>query len=89
MREDQVKRLEDVSERLAEVALRDADPDNWTASDVPLVDMTRDQRGDANWCRKTAVQTVALLNQVQRLLLSTQAPGGGAPAPDGEGELSP
>lgn len=87
MREDQIKRLEDVSQRLAEVAIRDADPETWTASEVPLVDMTRDERGDANWCRKTAVQTLAVLAHVQRILTASPAPG--APGAGSEVEASP
>lgn len=63
----QLKRLADLENRLIDVALSDADPDNWTANGTILADMTSEQRGDAAWCRKTAVQTVALLIRVQQL----------------------
>ena len=68
MRDDQKIRLQEVSEKLAEVVIADADPVNWAASGVLLCDMTRDQRGDASWCRKTAVQSIALLTSLERLL---------------------
>ncbi|HHC8921427.1 TPA: hypothetical protein ACN3MR_002895 [Stenotrophomonas maltophilia] len=87
MRDDQRKRLQDVSESLAEVAIRDADPSNWTAFDKPLCDMSKDERGDAAWCRKTAVQSVALLCRLQQLLRDTGAPGGGDKDPDPEAEI--
>lgn len=79
MRDDQRQRLADISEALAEVAIRDADPANWTAADKPLCDMTKEERGDAAWCRKTAVQSVALLGRLQQILRDT---GGGKSGDD-------
>lgn len=68
MRPDQKSRLEDLNERLIETVILDADPLNWTANDKILSEMTGEERGDANWCRKTAVQSVSLLIRVQQLL---------------------
>lgn len=79
MRDDQRQRLADISEALAEVAIRDADPANWTAADKPLCGMTKEERGDAAWCRKTAVQSVALLGRLQQILRDT---GGGKSGDD-------
>lgn len=79
MRDDQRQRLADIYEALAEVAIRDADPANWTAADKPLCDMTKEERGDAAWCRKTAVQSVALLGRLQQILRDT---GGGKSGDD-------
>ncbi len=78
MRTDQRIRLAEVAERLAEVVIRDADPDSWAAGDLTLAEMDREQRGDAAWCRKTAVQSVALLVRVESLLDVDPA----SPAPD-------
>lgn len=86
MREEQRIRLLEVSERLAEVTIRDADPDNWTAAGKLLCDMDQKERGDANWCRKTAVQSVALLVRVQQLL-ATPGPGKPGDAEKSEEEL--
>lgn len=79
MNEDQAKRLEAIEEKLVEVALRDADPGNWSAPGVLLCDMSAAQRGDAKWCRQTAVQTLAVLNQVQRAISAYRTPQKGVP----------
>jgi hypothetical protein len=68
MTPDQIARLQDLQGRLVETVINDADPQNWTASGLLLADMDSQQRGDANWCRKTAVQSVSLLIRVQQLL---------------------
>jgi hypothetical protein len=73
MRTDQLARLEALRDRLLEVAISDADPDNWTACGSKPKDMSKDERGDAKWCRSLAVSTVALTMQVQRLMLSQAA----------------
>lgn len=80
MRPDQLPRLEGLRDRLIERALVDADPLQWVAGDKAPKDMTRDERGDAKWCRSLATSTVALAMQVQRLLQNPTA--GGALAPD-------
>ena len=67
MRPDQAARLEDLSERLAEQTLLDADPANWTAAGKIGQDMTVEERGSAVWDRKLAVQTVSLLMRVETL----------------------
>lgn len=80
MRPDQLARLESLRDRLVERALNDADPANWVAGDKVPKDMTRDERGDAKWCRLLAVSSVSLTLQVQRLM--TDAAAGGAIVPD-------
>ncbi|MCS4235037.1 hypothetical protein [Stenotrophomonas sp. BIGb0135] len=83
MRPDQKKRLAEVSEKLAEVAINDADPANWTGDGKLLSQMTKEERGDAAWCRKTAVQSVALLGRLQQLLRDdTAGKGGNDPDPE-------
>lgn len=74
MREDQAKRLEDMEERLIEAAIADADPQNWAGAGELLMDMNRNTRGDAAWCRKTAIQTVALAMNVRKLIADYRAP---------------
>jgi len=75
MRDDQLSRLSTLHDKLIEVALRDADPENWTAGSKKLCDMTREERGDAKWCRSTAVTSVALTMQVQRMMQSPSLGG--------------
>lgn len=80
MSPDQLIRLESLRDKLMERAIVDADPANWVAGDKPPKDMTRDERGDAKWCRGLAINTVSLAMQVQRLMLNPTA--GGALVPD-------
>jgi len=82
MREDQCERLEAVEDKLIEVVLRDADPGTWSGAGLLLCDMTKQQRGDAAWCRKTASQTVVLLSQVQRVIANYRTPTKGVPPND-------
>lgn len=82
MRPDQKKRLADVSERLTEIVINDADPDTWSGQGKLLGDMTKDERGDAAWCRKTAVQSVALLCRLQQLLRDDAGGKGDGPDPE-------
>lgn len=67
MRKDQIERLNDLSERVAEQFILDADPDNWAGTGKTAADMDTAERGDAVWCRKLAVQTGALLARVRDL----------------------
>lgn len=80
MTPDQLARLEKLRDKLVERALIDADPDNWIAGCKAPWEMTRDERGDAKWCRSLAVSTVALTMQVNRLMANPSA--GGALVPD-------
>jgi hypothetical protein len=67
MREDQIKRLDDLAERLVEQVLTDADPSAWTAADKLPGQMTAEERGDAAWCRKVASGTLAIATQALAL----------------------
>mgnify|MGYP007071573328 CR=1 FL=1 len=80
MSPDQLIRLEALRDKLMERAIVDADPANWAAGDKAPKDMTREERGDAKWCRGLAINTVSLAMQVQRLMLNPTA--GGALVPD-------
>lgn len=61
MRPDQIQRINDLTERLADVFLVEADPANWSADGKRPVDMTSQERGDRHWCRKGAISTGAIL----------------------------
>ena len=79
MKQDQLERLLALRDRLLETAMIDADPANWVAGGIKPCDMTREERGDAKWCRSLAVSTVALTMQVERLAQNPLA--GGATVP--------
>lgn len=80
MRPDQLTRLEALRDKLVERALIDADPANWIAGSKAPWEMTRDERGDAKWCRSLAGSTVMLAMQVNRMMSNPTA--GGAVVPD-------
>jgi hypothetical protein len=71
MNQDQLKRLTKLSEKLADVALSDADPENWVGHGVLPMDLTAADRGDAVWCRKVALSTLSVLGRTVTLI--TQA----------------
>ena len=75
MKPDHLHRLEALRDSLLERALADADPANWIAGEKIPSEMTRDERGDAKWCRILAVNTVALTMQVARLLQNLSVGG--------------
>ena len=68
MREDQIARLTDLSEKLADVVLEEADPDEWPGAGMPLAAISQQERGDRYWCKKNAAATFALLERTQSLL---------------------
>lgn len=68
MRQDQIQRLAELSEKLAEVVLEEADPAEWPGAGVPLASMTKEERGDRYWSKKNAAATFALLERTTSLL---------------------
>jgi hypothetical protein len=78
MRPDQITRLRELQEKLAEVVLEEADPDMWPGAGVPLADVDRETRGDRYWCKKNAAATFALLERTTSTL--SYSPADGEPA---------
>lgn len=72
MREDQKQKLETLAERLADVFIVEADPDNWSGAGVIPKDMTQQQRGDRHWDRKGAMGTGGVLRYTLDLIASGQ-----------------
>ena len=93
MTPEQYKGFQDLAEKLAGVALVDADPDNWIGSKKIPGDLSKDERGDAYWCRKQASATLAVLWRISSLveLIQDQTnranKGGVAEVKDPEDEL--
>lgn len=86
MRVDQFLKLQALSEKLADVAIVDADPATWAGAGLTAGTMTQQQRGDAYWSRKMALSSISVLVRVQGLIHSTQqfgdTPPPGAPVAD-------
>ena len=63
MRPDQLQRLAELSEKLAEVVLEEADPAEWPGANTPLAALSQQERGDRYWSKKNAAATFSLLDR--------------------------
>ena len=86
MREDQLHRLQMLSEGLADVVIEETDPAGWPGAGKPLAELTKDERGDRYWSKKNAAATMTLLLKVVNIsgMLNRQKP---PPNADAETEL--
>ena len=84
MRQDQLVRLLNLSEKVGEVFLEEADPDNWNGAGMPMSGMNTEIRGNRLWDKKNAVQTGALLARI--LDLADRDIKGADPMPDDDTE---
>lgn len=82
----QEARLRILLDRVTDSMLKNMDPDKWPGGDRPLTELSRDERGDLNWCLKILVQQQSVVNNGNRLLDKRQpdAPGDNAPTDDDE-----
>ncbi|MFY1054666.1 hypothetical protein ACOQNP_23860 [Ectopseudomonas khazarica] len=92
MRDDQIVRLQALSERLGEVVIEEVDPHKWPGNDKPLGELTQQERGDRYWCKKNAAATMTLLLKVVNIagVLNRQkpAPDAGHAVDELDGELA-
>lgn len=72
MRPDQLERLGALAEKLAEVVLEEADPDNWPGAGTPVTGLSKEQRGDRYWSKKNAAMTLVLLNDLAKVAANTK-----------------
>lgn len=84
MRQDQFEKLQALSEKLIDIALSEADPDNWPGTGWKPNELTKEQRGDRYWCKKNAVATLSLEERVtRRIHVAQQASAAGGADPEG------
>lgn len=67
MRPDQYTKLQSLSEKLADVFIQEANPDNWPGAGLLPADMDKQTRGDRYWVKKNAVATLSLLTKMDTL----------------------
>ncbi len=79
MRHDQIQRLSNLSEKLADVVLIDADPEKWVGYGKAASEMTKEERGNAYWCRKVAASTISVLTRIERVVSDAQSTNKGPP----------
>lgn len=89
MRDEQYFKMRALSEKLTDVVLDEADPDEWPGAGIPLCDLTREDRGNRYWCKKNAAATLAVLTRVHQVIGITERAKAGKftlemPGEDGE-----
>lgn len=92
MRDDQITRLQALSERLGEVVINEVDPHNWPGAEKVPAELTQQERGDRYWCKKNAAATMTLLLKVVNIagIMNRQkpAPDAGHAVDELDGELA-
>lgn len=92
MRDDQIVRLQALTERLGEVVINEIDPHNWPGADKKPGELTQQERGDRYWCKKNAAATMTLLlktvNIAGILNRNKPAPDAGTAIDELDGELA-
>lgn len=88
MRQDQYEKLQAMSERLTDVFLQEAEPENWPGHQLGAIEMGQQIRGDRYWCKKNAVATLTLIQRVATLnwIIQRQGNEGSGAAVDEEEE---
>jgi len=81
MRPDQLQRLNDLTERLADVFLDEADPDGWPGAGVPAEAWDKQIRGDRVWVKKGAMATGGVLRYALDLV-AKNVTDGSIPGPE-------
>ena len=84
MRQDQIQRLQELSEKLAEVVLEEADPQEWPGANTPLAALSQQERGDRYWCKKNAAASFTLLERTMSLLTDAKDVRNNRPEDDGD-----
>lgn len=74
MRDDQIQRLRDLSEKLADTFLLEADPGEWPGDGKSASDLTAQERGDRYWSKKNAMATGGVLRYTLDLAAKAQQP---------------
>ncbi|ECH1885924.1 hypothetical protein DVZ67_10475 [Salmonella enterica subsp. enterica serovar Saintpaul] len=68
MHQDYKTRLTALSDKLTDVVLEEADPENWPGAGKKPSELTKDERGDRYWGKKNAAASLTLLIKVHSLI---------------------
>lgn len=82
MTPEQIAKLKALAGDVLDVALFEADPDNWPGAGKPPEALDAKDRGNRNWHIKNAAATVALAERMSRMAREAEAEGGGGPRAD-------
>src|SRR6187455_1366557 len=81
MRLDQFEKLQRLGEKVLDVFLLEADPENWPGKGIKPGDMDAKTRGDVFWTRKTAVSAAVLYNRIEGIVGRMEMLGAGSATP--------
>jgi len=88
MRQDQYEKLQQLTEKLTDVFLDEADPDKWPGANLESGTMDQQTRGDRYWCKKNAAATLTVIMKTANLVgvIQQRSAGGeeGGAAVEGE-----
>jgi hypothetical protein len=88
MRPDQLTRLQELAEKLADKFLIEADPDEWPGAGKLPADLTVQERGDGYWAKKNAMATGGVLRFTMDVLAKQEPVDPTKPAdPEKESDL--
>lgn len=81
MRDDQYQRLQALTEKLMDLFLVEADPDNWSGAGIEPSRMDKQTRGDRYYDKKNAAATLTLNMRAITMIdaIRRRTPEGGAP----------
>lgn len=65
---NQLDKLKQLSEKMVDVVLSDANPDTWSAAGKKLNDLNTQERGDRYWCGKNANQMITAAVKLETLI---------------------
>lgn len=68
MRPDQIQRIRDLSESLADTFISEADPSEWSGAGKPPAELTQQERGNRHWDKKNAMATGGVLRYTLDLI---------------------
>lgn len=80
MRPDQIQRVRDLSEQLADTFISEADPTEWSGDGKAPADLTQQERGDRYWCKRNAMATGGVLRYTMDLIAHHEKAPGDTPA---------
>lgn len=80
MRQDQYEKLQELTEKLTDAFIGEADPAVWPGQGVAIAAMDQQTRGDRYWCKKNAAATLSVLVRTTNLIgiIQMRGAGGGA-----------
>jgi len=80
MRQDQYEKLQELTEKLTDAFIGEADPAVWPGNGVAIAAMDQQTRGDRYWCKKNAAATLSVIVRTTNLIgiIQMRSGGGGA-----------